>query len=129
MEDAPEDDYIGVYIDEVDEPPKKKRVYPTFLTHSDLLRLRREIEEDDEYDVEEDEDVDEEYPAYDERRRRRRRRKRQEQEPPERERCNSEITTLTVGCSTADRMEFQSDCVDEDFVTGGCLYTTPALTA
>lgn len=27
--------------------------------------------------------------------------------------CNSEITTLTIGCSTADRMEFQSECIDD----------------
>ncbi|XP_012265502.2 uncharacterized protein LOC105691546 [Athalia rosae] len=42
-----------------------------------------------------------------------RREKREEEEP----RCTSEVTTLTVGCSTADRMEFQGDCADDDAVT------------
>jgi len=36
-----------------------------------------------------------------------------------------EVTTLTVGCSTADRMEFQSDCVDDDAITGNYLPFLP----
>ncbi|EFN65296.1 hypothetical protein EAG_07231 [Camponotus floridanus] len=61
------------------------------MTYRDLLRMKRELEE-----RERDESVPE------------RREKRNEDDS----RCSSEVTTLTVGCSTADRMEFQSDCVD-----------------
>ena len=78
------------------------------------------------------EDKDEAYRDYEDiiRRRRRKRRKREsdmrhedegesdERGQQQKQRCNADITTLTVGCSTADRMEFQSDCVDEDFDTG-----------
>lgn len=31
-------------------------------------------------------------------------------------RCSSEVTTITIGCSTADRMEFQTDCVDDNAI-------------
>ncbi|XP_011495489.1 PREDICTED: uncharacterized protein LOC105360309 [Ceratosolen solmsi marchali] len=96
IEEVAEDNYFADYMEEVAEP-LKTRVYPRFLSYADLLRLKRDAER------EEREELDH-------------RRKREESEE-ERPRCNSDITTLTVGCSTADRMEFQSDCVDEDFVT------------
>lgn len=131
---GPPSDYEAEYIDAV-EPPKRKRRssgyhYPTYLTNRDLVRLERDIQEQQQQESEEDEDdvdvEDDDYRyTYEEerRRRRRRRRKRDEQsddqlEEQQRPRCNPDITTLTVGCSNADRMEFQSDCVDEDFVTG-----------
>ncbi|EGI64113.1 hypothetical protein G5I_07462 [Acromyrmex echinatior] len=66
------------------------------MTYKDLLRMKRELEEH-----ERDEDIPE------------RREKRNEDDS----RCSSEVTTLTVGCSTADRMEFQSDCVNDDAIT------------
>ncbi|XP_014235562.1 uncharacterized protein LOC106658216 [Trichogramma pretiosum] len=88
---------------------REQRVYPSNLGYSDLLRMKRDMEEDEE-DVDEEEDED--YQDYEERRRRRRKRQDVLEEEPRR--CNSDVTTLTVGCSTADRMEFQSDCVEED---------------
>ncbi|CAB0035579.1 unnamed protein product, partial [Trichogramma brassicae] len=89
---------------------REQHVYPSNLGYSDLLRMKRDMEEDEE-DVDEEDDDD--YQDYEERRRRRRKRQDVLEEEPRR--CNSDVTTLTVGCSTADRMEFQSDCVDEDF--------------
>ncbi|XP_012221678.1 uncharacterized protein [Linepithema humile] len=94
-----QDDYFGDYL-EAENPPQK-RFAPAIsagrgMTYKDLLRIKRELEE-----RETDEDTPE------------RREKRNENDS----RCNSEVTTLTVGCSTADRMEFQSDCVDDDAIT------------
>ncbi|KAG7203901.1 hypothetical protein KM043_013262 [Ampulex compressa] len=93
-----QEDYFGDYPENEELP--KKRSYSSErsdkgMTYRDLVRMRRDLEElDGEYSLE-------------------RREKREEDES----RCNSEVTTLTVGCSTADRMEFQSDCVDDDAIT------------
>ncbi|XP_043272415.1 uncharacterized protein [Venturia canescens] len=94
-------DYFGDYGNE--EAPKKRST-PTghggsFLTYRDLVRIRRDIES------QEDSRESDEYVE--------KREKREEEEGG----CNSEVTTLTVGCSTADRMELQSDCVDDDAIT------------
>lgn len=91
-------DYFGDYL-EADSPPRKRSASESDkgMTYKDLLRMKRELEERDR-----DEDILE------------KREKRNEEES----RCSSEVTTLTVGCSTADRMEFQSDCVDDDAITG-----------
>ncbi|KYN44792.1 hypothetical protein ALC56_00787, partial [Trachymyrmex septentrionalis] len=92
-------DYFGDYLD-ADSPPRKRSTSGNpadkGMTYKDLLRMKRELEE-----RERDEDIPE------------RREKRNEDDS----RCSSEVTTLTVGCSTADRMEFQSDCVDDDAIT------------
>lgn len=96
-------DYFGDYL-EADSPPRKRSASGNpadkGMTYKDLLRMKRELEEH-----ERDEDIPE------------RRDKRNEDDS----RCSSEVTTLTVGCSTADRMEFQSDCVDDDAITGNYL--------
>jgi len=99
-------DYFGDYL-EVDKPPRKRFESGNpadrgMMTYKDLLRMKRELEEN-----ERDEDIPE------------RREKRNEDDS----RCSSEVTTLTVGCSTADRMEFQSDCVasSDDGITGNYL--------
>lgn len=101
-----QDDYFGDYL-EIENPPRKRSASdsPTdkgYMTYKDLLRMKRELEE-----RERDESVPE------------RREKRNEDDS----RCSSEVTTLTVGCSTADRMEFQSDCVDA--ITGNYLPFLP----
>ncbi|XP_012539899.2 uncharacterized protein LOC105838703 [Monomorium pharaonis] len=92
-------DYFGDYP-EADGSPRKRSTSGSpadkSMTYKDLLRMKRELEEH-----ERDEDIPE------------RREKRNENVS----RCSSEVTTLTVGCSTADRMEFQSDCVDDDAIT------------
>lgn len=98
-----QDDYFGDYL-EAESPPRKRSASDApadkgYMTYKDLLRMKRELEE-----RERDENVPE------------RREKRNEDDS----RCSSEVTTLTVGCSTADRMEFQSDCVD-DAITGNYL--------
>ncbi|XP_050453366.1 uncharacterized protein LOC126852525 [Cataglyphis hispanica] len=95
-----QDDYFGDYL-EAENPPRKRSASDSsadkgYMTYKDLARMKRELEE-----RERDENVPE------------RREKRNEDDS----RCNSEVTTLTVGCSTADRMEFQSDCVDDDAIT------------
>ncbi|XP_072757983.1 uncharacterized protein [Anoplolepis gracilipes] len=95
-----QDDYFGDYL-EPESPPRKRSVSDSpadkgYMTYKDLLRMKRELEE-----YEREESVLE------------RRKKRNEDDS----RCSSEVTTLTVGCSTADRMEFQSDCVDDDAIT------------
>ncbi|XP_043475719.1 uncharacterized protein LOC122507190 isoform X2 [Leptopilina heterotoma] len=102
-----QDDYFGDYPDEVDIIPKRSSSggdsggsstlrNDRFFNYADLLRMKRDLDDDEEY-----EETSE------------RREKRDGENP----RCNSDVTTLTVGCSTADRMEFQSDCVDDDVVT------------
>lgn len=100
-------DYFGDYL-EADIPPRKRSALESpvdkGMTYKDLLRMKRELEEH-----ERDEDILE------------KREKRNEDES----RCSSEVTTLTVGCSTADRMEFQSDCVDDDAITGNYLPFLP----
>ena len=99
-------DYFGDY--EGDEKPRKRSYRPDslFLTYHDLVRIKRDLESQ----------LDEELDSENQREKRE---KREQEEPA----CNSEVTTLTVGCSTADRMEFQSDCVDEDAITGEANFT------
>lgn len=119
-------EYLGEYTEGVKEPRKKRAPLPTFLSFDDLVRLKREIEED-----EDDVGEEYEYEVYDDRRRKRlaysdedeQRQQHQQHQPA---RCNSDVTTLNVGCSTADRMELQSDCVDDYFVTGEARYLPPA---
>lgn len=103
-----QDDYFGDYL-EAESPPRKRSASDSladkgYMTYKDLVRMKRELEE-----RERDENIPE------------RREKRNEDDS----RCNSEVTTLTVGCSTADRMEFQSDCVDDDAITGNYLPFLP----
>lgn len=103
-----QDDYFGDYV-EAESPPRKRSASDSsadkgYMTYKDLARMKRELEE-----RERDENIPE------------RREKRNEDDS----RCNSEVTTLTVGCSTADRMEFQSDCVDDDAITGNYLPFLP----
>lgn len=98
-----QDDYFGDYL-EAESPPRKRSASDTpadkgYMTYKDLLRMKRELEERERDDI-----VPE------------RREKRNEDDS----RCNSEVTTLTVGCSTADRMEFQSDCVDDAITAYSC---------
>lgn len=103
-----QDDYFGDYLESGESPPRKRSPGSPVdkgMTYKDLLRMKRELEDrDDDTTTTE------------------RREKRDEDDS----RCNSEVTTLTVGCSTADRMEFQSDCVDDDATTGNYLtFSTP----
>lgn len=98
-----QNDYFGDYSESLPQKRSASESSSTGskgMTYKDLLRMKRELEE-----RERDEDTPE------------RREKRNEDES----RCSSEVTTLTVGCSTADRMEFQSDCLDDDAITGNYL--------
>ncbi|XP_051163097.1 uncharacterized protein LOC127282706 [Leptopilina boulardi] len=94
-----QDDYFGDYLDDVDSIPKRSFSSrdDKLFTYADLLRMKRDSDDDDD---DEEENFE--------------RREKRENENP---RCNSDVTTLTVGCSTADRMEFQNDCIDDDVVT------------
>ncbi|XP_046477928.1 uncharacterized protein [Neodiprion pinetum] len=83
-------DYFGDY-DTASRPTKRSTPFDL----ADVIRPRRALRTDAERDSSD------------------RREKREEEESG----CVSEVTTLTVGCSTADRMEFQGDCVDDDTVT------------
>lgn len=86
------DDYFDDYET---EKPKKRSNY---VAYEDLVRFKKDIQNykyDDEFSE--------------------KREKREEEDS----RCTSEVTTLNVGCSTADRMEFQSDCVDENDAIAG----------
>lgn len=90
-------DYFGDYDAPVGPTKRSLKVEPPFDL-ADLLRPKRysgRNGENDDYKHE-------------------RRDKREDDDP----RCTSDVTTLTVGCSTADRMEFQGDCPDDDAVTG-----------
>ncbi|XP_044017662.1 uncharacterized protein LOC122858670 [Aphidius gifuensis] len=88
--DTSHDDYFGDY--EVNEKPEKRS---NLLSYNDLLRIKRSLN-DDSYNYDDN---------YSEKRE-----KREEEES----KCNAEVTTLNVGCSTADKMEFQSDCIDDN---------------
>lgn len=103
-----QDDYFGDYLEPGWSLPRKRSSESAAdkgMTYKDLVRMKRELEEH-----EKDDDTME------------RREKRDEDDS----RCSSEVTTLTVGCSTADRMEFQSDCVDDDAaITGNYLPFLP----
>lgn len=102
------DDYFGDYLEAGESLPRKRSAESPAnkgMTYKDLVRMKRELEEH-----EKDDDTME------------RREKRDEVDL----RCDSEVTTLTVGCSTADRMEFQSDCVGENAaITGNYLPFLP----
>ncbi|KAJ8668565.1 hypothetical protein QAD02_010228 [Eretmocerus hayati] len=94
--------------------------FSNFLSYAELTRPKRRAileEDEDEVDYDDDDEGDEyeEYRVYVNKRRRRR--SNSDEYKRQQPKCNSEITTLTVGCSTADRMEFQSDCLDDDFVS------------
>lgn len=97
-----QDDYFGDYTDEKDKLPERRYSFRNdkLFTYEDLLRMKRDSE---------DAEYEEGSP---------RREKREE----ENSRCNSDVTTLNVGCSTADRMEIQSDCLDDDVVTGTSFF-------
>uniref|UniRef100_A0A0C9QTR0 C2orf16 protein n=1 Tax=Fopius arisanus TaxID=64838 RepID=A0A0C9QTR0_9HYME len=82
-----QDDYFGDY--KIEKPEKRSN----YLSYEDILRFRKDVESDN-YD---DDFLE--------------RREKREEENTE---CTSEVTTLNVGCSTADRMEFQNDCIDEN---------------
>lgn len=103
-----QDDYFGDYLEPGESLPRKRSSESSAdkgMTYKDLVRIKRELEE-----YEKDDDTME------------RREKRDEVDL----RCGSEVTTLTVGCSTADRMEFQSDCVGENAaITGNYLPFLP----
>lgn len=92
-------DYFGDY--EVEPRPIKRnaRVEPPAFDLADLLLRTRRSPEPSTTDG--------------------KREKREEEDA----RCTSEVTTLTVGCSTADRMEFQGDCADDDSVTGDICHS------
>ncbi|XP_043505412.1 uncharacterized protein LOC122526224 [Polistes fuscatus] len=99
-----DDEYFGDYPDTKNAPKKRSssssssqgvRSYKS-MSFADLTRMRRDLE-----NLVTEEEVTSET-----------REKREEVES----KCNAEITTLTVGCSTADRMELQRDCVNDNTV-------------
>ncbi|XP_076382415.1 uncharacterized protein LOC117225809 isoform X2 [Megalopta genalis] len=91
-------DYFGDYPDTADLPKKRSGWHHRRMTYKDLFRTRRDLEELDSGESSE------------------RREKREE----DISRCSSEVTTITIGCSTADRMEFQTDCVDDNSIAYSC---------
>ncbi|XP_076278843.1 uncharacterized protein LOC143208348 [Lasioglossum baleicum] len=93
-----QEDYFGDYPDTADLPKKRSGRNHRQMTYDDLSRSRRDLEEADE-----DESAE-------------KREKREE----DISRCSSEVTTITIGCSTADRMEFQTDCVDDNSIAYSC---------
>lgn len=88
-------DYFGDY-ESGSRPTKRSLKTEDFFDLADVLRVRRSPKTNSRHEF---------IPG--------RREKREEEDP----RCTSDVTTLTVGCSTADRMEFQGDCADDDAVT------------
>lgn len=108
-----QDDYFGDYLEPGESLPRKRSPQSPAdkgMTYKDLVRMKRELDE-------REKDDDAAAAAVTERR---------EKRDEDDSRCSSEVTTLTVGCSTADRMEFQSDCVDDDAaITGNYLPFLP----
>ncbi|XP_076642503.1 uncharacterized protein LOC143353226 [Halictus rubicundus] len=93
-----QEDYFGDYPDTADLPKKRSDRNHRQMTYEDLSRSRRDLEEADE-----DESTE-------------KREKREELTQAATGGCSSEVTTITIGCSTADRMEFQKDCVDDNSI-------------
>lgn len=95
------DDYFGDYDDDKN-PPKKRFSTPqediSLLTYQDLVVMKRGFRSDADSA--------------------KKRKKRDETKT----KCHSGITTLIIGCSTADKMELLSDCIDDDSVTGICIF-------
>ena len=82
-----QEDYFGDYPDTADLPKKR--------SGREVTRTRRNVGE-----------LDSGRGSFE------RREKREEDVS----RCSSEVTTITIGCSTADRMEFQTDCVEDNAI-------------
>ncbi|CAK9815402.1 hypothetical protein ANTQUA_LOCUS8420 [Anthophora quadrimaculata] len=94
-----QEDYFGDYPDTADLPRKRSGRDERREVTSKYLRTRRHVEELDSGDISSE-----------------RREKREE----DISRCSSEVTTITIGCSTADRMEFQTDCVEDNAIAYSC---------
>ncbi|KAF3425265.1 hypothetical protein E2986_10631 [Frieseomelitta varia] len=86
-----QEDYFGDYPDTADLPKKR--------SGREMTRTRRNVGE-----------LDSGRDSFE------RREKREEDVS----RCSSEVTTITIGCSTADRMEFQTDCVEDNAIAYSC---------
>lgn len=94
-----QEDYFGDYPDTADLPKKRSGREERKLMPNLLTRTRRDV-----HGLESDDGSAE------------RREKREE----DISRCSSEVTTITIGCSTADRMEFQTDCVEDNAIAYSC---------
>ncbi|OAD60290.1 hypothetical protein WN48_05897 [Eufriesea mexicana] len=95
-----QEDYFGDYPDSADLPKKRSGRDERETTSSLVVaRTKRNVEELDPDDGSLE-----------------RREKREE----DISRCSSEVTTITIGCSTADRMEFQTDCVEDNAIAYSC---------
>ncbi|XP_053971452.1 uncharacterized protein LOC128872615 [Hylaeus volcanicus] len=94
-----QEDYFGDYPDSSDLPKKRSGRNYRRMMYNDLSRTRRDVEELDSGD-----DSSE------------RREKREE----DISRCSSEVTTITIGCSNLEKMEFQTDCVDDSAIAYSC---------
>ncbi|XP_034191073.1 uncharacterized protein LOC117609183 [Osmia lignaria lignaria] len=92
-------DYFGDYPDTGDLPKKRSDRNPEEITYELLSRTRRDAEELDAVDG-----------SFEKR----------EKREEDISRCSSEVTTITIGCSTADRMEFQTDCVEDNAIAYSC---------
>lgn len=90
-----QEEYFGDYPDNSDLPKKRSGRNDRRTRYDDRSRRRRDIEE-----------LDSASDSFE------RREKREEDNA----RCSSEVTTITIGCSTADRMEFQRDCVEDNAI-------------
>ncbi|XP_076238289.1 uncharacterized protein LOC143181646 [Calliopsis andreniformis] len=91
-----QEDYFGDYPDSSDLP-KKRSGRNDLRRYNDVSRRRRDVEELESDSFEKREKREEDI-----------------------SRCSSEVTTITIGCSTADRMEFQTDCVDDNAIAYSC---------
>lgn len=94
-----QEEYFGDYPDNSDLPKKRSGRNDRRTRYDDRSRRRRDIEE-----------LDSASDSFE------RREKREEDNA----RCSSEVTTITIGCSTADRMEFQRDCVEDNAIAYSC---------
>ncbi|CAL7952336.1 unnamed protein product [Xylocopa violacea] len=94
-----QEDYFGDYPDTADLPKKRSGRDDREITSNILTRTRRDGQELDSGDG-----------SFE------RREKREE----DISRCSSEVTTITIGCSTSDRMEFQTDCVEDNAIAYSC---------
>ena len=92
-----QEDYFGDYPDTADLPKKRSGRGGNILTRRRRRRKRRRR------NVEE---LDSGNRSFEKR----------EKREEDVSRCSSEVTTITIGCSTADRMEFQTDCVDDNAI-------------